>query len=453
MKKSFLYLILILCTSTPAAGQFWTNSLKMIEKGEFIDAEKKISKTLQQSPNDVEENYSMAVLLSKRKYSGFNTEKAYEHLIKAATNYAAIKDEKILKQLNKIPLSDVEFSNMTDTICRIAAEDAIQKNQLTDYDRFLEVYKTCPEKIKSKVTEQRDALAFKIASDEHKIESYQRFISTYPDAAQYKQAVILRDTLAYRAARIVDKIAVYNEFLQKYPEAAQVNLVISRIHELAFNDADNLHTADAYKTFYDKYPTSRQATKAFELYELCQFNENTTPGDWNKYKNFIVKFPENSLIKVAADSIYSLAQRLESVEILDYCVKNFTGDKRTNALLFYHDLFTMDGEKISLDLFHGKYTDSLLIDIKANDYQILTMGNELKMETPYLADKFNKYDVFIRTAAPNDKAYAALLKMVQTDLETKNFKSATDKINVYTAYFKGKNKKLNRLLMFLKAQE
>jgi len=453
MKKSLFYLILILCSATTVTGQFWTNSLKMIEKGEFIDAEKKINKTLQQSPNDVEENYAMSVLLSKRKYSGFNTEKAYDHLTKAMKSYAGIKDDKILKQLGKIPLTDVEFSNMTDTICRIASEDVIKLNQLADYDRYLEVFKTCPEPTKNKVTEHRNALAFKIASDEHKIESYQRFITNYPKAAQYKDAVMLRDTLAYRAARITDKIAAYNEFLQQYPEAAQVNLVISRIHELAFNDADKIHTADAYKTFYDKYPTSRQASKAFELYELCQFNENTSPGDWIKYKNFIVKFPENSYVKAANDSIYALGKARESAEILDYCVKNFTGESRTKALMFYHDIFTMDGEKLSLDLFHSEYNDSLLIDIKANDYQILTMGNELKMETPYLVDKFNKYDVFIRTAAPNDKAYTALIRMIQTDLETKNYKSAIEKINIYTAYFKGKNKKLNNLLMFLKAQE
>jgi hypothetical protein len=425
----------------------------MIDKGEFVDAEKKINKTLQQTPNDVEENFAMSVLLSKRKYTGFNTEKAYEYLMKASTNYAGIKDEKQLKQLSKIPITEIEFGNMTDTICRIASEDAITQHQVEQYNRFLEVFITCPEKIKDRVTEHRDALAFKIASEDHKIESYQHFIMSYPNAAQYKDAVILRDTLAYRAARITDKTAVYNEFLQQYPEAAQVNLVISRIHELAFNDAAKIHTADAYKTFHDQYPMSRQASKAFELYELCQFNENTTPGNWTRYRDFIVKFPENSFIKAANDSIYALGQRLENAEILDYCVKKFTGEDRKKALLFYHDIFTMDGEKISLDLFYSKFTDSLLIDIKANDYQMLTMGNELKMETPYSVENFNKYDVFIRMAAPRHKAYTALVKMITSDLETKNYSSAIEKIGIYSAYFKGKSKHLNNLMMFLKAQE
>lgn len=453
MKKTLFYLILIFCSTTTVTGQFWANSLKMIEKGEFIDAEKKIAKTLQQSPNDVEENFAMSVLLSKRKYSGFNTEKAYGHLMKAANSYANIKDEKQLKQLNKIPVSDVEFANMTDTICRLAAEDVIKLNQLAGYQQFLDVFKTCPENYNNKVIEARDFLAFKIASDEHKVESYQQFISTYPKAVQYKQAVILRDTLAYRAARITDKIETYNEFLLKYPEAAQVNLVIGRIHELAFADASTKHTALAYKTFYDKFPNSRQATKAFELYELCQFNENTTPGNWAKYKQFIINFPENKLIKTAQDSIFTIGQRQESAEILDYCVKNFTDDQRKKALLFYHDFFTMDGEKFSLDLFYGKYTESLLLDIKNNDYQLLTMFNELKTDVPYTTEQFTKYDEFIRLAAPREKAYTALMRMIAADLEAMNRRTALDKVSTYTAYFRGKNKRFNNLVMFLKAQE
>lgn len=453
MKKVLFYLILFLCSTTTVTGQFWANSLKMIEKGEFIDAEKKITKTLQQSPNDVEENFAMSVLLSKRKYTGFNTVKAYEHLTKAAKLYANIKDEKQLKQLNKIPISDVEFASMNDSICRIAAEDVNKVNQLADYQKFLDVFKTCPENYNNKVIEARDILAFKIASDEHKVESYQQFISSYPKAVQFTQAVILRDTLAYRAARITDKIDTYNEFLQKYPEAAQVNLVISRIHELAFADASTNHTALAYKTFHDKYPTSRQATKAFELYEQCQFNENTTPGNWAKYKQFVLNFPENTLIKTARDSIFAIGQRQENAEILDYCVKNFTNEQRKKALLFYHDFFTMDGEKSSLDLFYGKYTDSLLLDMKNNDYQLLTKFDELKTDVPYNAEQFTKYDEFIRLAAPREKAYTALMRMIAADLEAMNRRTALDKVNTYTAYFRGKNKRFNNLVMFLKAQE
>jgi hypothetical protein len=453
MKRVLFYLILTFSYSTTVTGQFWANSLKMIEKGEFIDAEKKISKTLQQTPNDVEENFAMSVLLSKRKYTGFNTEKAFEHLMKAAKLYAGIKDEKLLKQLNKIPISDIEFTAMNDTICRIAAEDVVKLNQLADYQKFLDVFKTCPENYNNKVIEARDILAFKNASDEHKVESYQQFISSYPKAVQYPQAVILRDTLAYRAARITDKIDTYNEFLQKYPEAAQVNLVISRIHELAFADASTKHTALTYKTFYDKYPTSRQATKAFELYEQCQFNENTTPGNWSKYKQFVLNFPENTLIKTAKDSIFAIGQRQESAEILDYCVRNFTDEQRKKALMFYHDFFTMDGEKITLDLFYGKYPDSLLLDVKNNDYQLLTMFDELKTDVPYISEQFTKYDEFIRLAAPREKAYTALMRMIAADLEAMNRRTALDKVTTYTAYFKGKNKRFNNLVMFLKAQE
>ena len=119
MKKFLFTSCLFMLVTTTLTGQFWTNSLKLIAKGEYADAEKKIVKTLNQSPNDVEENFAMAVMLSKRNYSGFNTEKSYEHLIKSATNFRQIKDDKEIKRLAKIPITEDDFNNMTDTICRI----------------------------------------------------------------------------------------------------------------------------------------------------------------------------------------------------------------------------------------------------------------------------------------------------------------------------------------------
>jgi hypothetical protein len=95
----------------------------------------------------------------------------------------------------------------------------------------------------------------------------------------------------------------------------------------------------------------------------------------------------------------------------------------------------------------------LLVEIKNNDYQLLTMFDELKTDAPYTAEKFSKYDEFIRLAAPREKAYTALMKMIAADLEAMNRRTALEKVTNYTTYFKGKNKRFNNLVMFLKAQE
>jgi len=61
---------------------FGPGSLKLIEKGKFVDAEKKINKDLQKTPDYIETNYTMALLLLNRNYTSYNTEKSYEYLTK-----------------------------------------------------------------------------------------------------------------------------------------------------------------------------------------------------------------------------------------------------------------------------------------------------------------------------------------------------------------------------------
>lgn len=187
-------------------------------------------------------------------------------------------------------------------------------------------------------------------------------------------------------------------------------------------------------------------------YDEPQFHENTIVGNWKSYKSFIEKFPQSSWIGAAQDSIFFYASKTLETNILQYCCDHFSGNRRNTALLLFHDVITDDGEMITLNLFYTRYNDKFLSAIKSNDYKVATLGNKLELFKPYVQKDFANYDKYIRKAAPREKAFVALQRMMAHDIASKNWKAALNTMNTYSAFFGQKSKHFNDLMATLKAE-
>ncbi len=448
MKKHLLLItILLLCTSDFSFGQ--SSYLKLIEKGKYSKAEKKINKAILKEPNDIGHNFTLAILLINRNFKGYNAPKSYEYIIESEKLYFNTYDFKEIKRLNKIPIDKIIIQNYTDTICKYALDDAIKKNSVEVYENYLEFYKNTPNNYKISAIEKRDIAAFIIASAENSVESYQYFISTYPSAIQISEATSKRNERAYTIAKTADNIADYKSFISKYPSATEVKQAWTRIHELAFMVAEKENTSKAYKKFIDEYPQSKQYKNAFNSFEEKQFFENTTTGDWESYKLFIENYSSNSWIKVAIDSIYSIGKLTKAIDVLSYCIENLSGTQRNEALLLFHDIFTNDGETATLNLFYEKYDDNILESIKIADYELAELGNQLLLNFPYNTNNYMAYDNYIRSAAPREKAFVALQRMISTEINQKKWQLAINKLNEYKIFFAKEDEKVINLIEIL----
>ena len=450
MKQYLIAIILLFCTSNFSFGQ--SSYLRLIEKGKFAKAEKQINKAILKEPNDIGHNYTMAILLINRKHKGYNVSRSYEYLITSNNLYTNIYDEKEIKKLNKIPINTLVFQNYTDTICKYALEETIAVNTIEGYEKYLDFYKTTPYNYKNTAIINRDIAAFKIATAANSVESYQYFISKYSNAIQINVATSKRNECAFNIAKTADNINDYKSFINKYPSATEVNQAWLRISELAFAQAEKENTAKAYKNFMDEYQPCKQYAAAFKLFEEKQFFENTTSGNWGSYKSFIENFQDNSWINIAIDSIYSICKVTENLEALKYCINNFSGDQRNEALILFHDIYTNDGEISTLDLFYGKYDDDILESIKTTDYELAELGNQLSLHLPYNLGNYSEYDKYIRLAAPRERAFVALQRIISPDINQKNWQAALNKINSYSSYFGEKNKKIINLINILQTK-
>lgn len=438
----FLFLPLVIY------AQFNTSNLKAIAKEKYADTEKKLLKDLQKKPNDVELNFTMAILYISPKFQNYNIETAYDYLYKAQKAFESITDDKVIKRLSKIPINTLILENYTDTICSRAFDKASDINNLDAYENFLSVYKTSPEKYVKRATDLRNEKKFENVVQGNSVEAYPDFINRFPDAAQIPEAITKRNALAFEKTRRLDKIQDYRDFISKYADAKEVESAYDRIHELAYQQAERENTAASYKYFIDEFPSSKQYKKAFNMMEKRQFLENTTPGDWKKYRDFIKRFPENSWKTFALDSIYMIGTKTENIEILSYCIDNFSAEKRNKALHILYDIFTADGEKSTLDMFYSLYDDESFTDFKIADYKWVTIGDSLLKIVPR---EINKpiYEKYIKETAPGQKAFRVLRRLIEQDVDTKNWSSALETVNNYAIYFKGKNKSLNELQYFL----
>lgn len=260
------------------------------------------------------------------------------------------------------------------------------------------------------------------------------------------------EVLTFEKAKAIDDIETYTEFIKQHKNEKETIQAWTRLYELAYNEALKKDTSSGYKKFIDTYPNSKQKGNAAELFKKSQFIENTIAGNWNSFRLFIKKFPNNTWIFTAEDSIFSIGKRTQDLQALSYCADNFNGTKKENALLVFHDLYTNDGEKKTLDLFYAKYNDPILKEIRKKDYKAAELGDELMMENAYTANDFIKYDEYIRLAAPREKAFVALQRMISPYVSQKNWKAAIEKTKKYAHYFGNTNKKIIELISVLSAK-
>ena len=447
MKNISLLIAFIFCLSTFSLAQ--TNDQKHIDKGDFAKAEKNLTKDLEKNPKDIAALYTMAVLHISRDYQKYNAPKAYEFISVAIYNYSTLTDEKELKDLIKIPLNQEYFDSVTNTICKEALKDANDLNTVEGFDNFLNYYKRSPQEYKNEAVENRNIAAYKIALSVNTVASFQEFITTYPNAQQIKLATAKRNALAFNLAKEVNTIKEYEKFISSYPAATEVEEAWSRIHELAFASAKKENSAKGYKAFMDKYPKSKQYTETKNLYQERQFLENTTVGDWESYRGFIENYGSNPWIENAKDSIFLYGEQTQDLTALKYVAKKFTGGKKKTALVYLHDLITDDGEKITLDKFYKEFDDTSLQEIKAKDYALAELGDALNLHYSYSDDKSADYDNYIRQAAPKERAFVALQRMISPDINKKNWQGALTKVNAYKPLFGEKNKKIDDLISIL----
>ncbi|MBO7481384.1 MAG: PD40 domain-containing protein [Bacteroidales bacterium] len=447
-RKAILFSLAIMISAAVFSQQ--TKSLELIWKGKYDNAQKAIEKGLSKNVDDVEFNFYKAYLLFQREYVGYDPVEAYKCLQTCEAYYPQL-DEKTKEKLATVPISMDIFKNYTDTICRLALKDAIKVNTYEAYQNYLFFYRKASEEYRSEAKMYRNIEAYKLTIQKNTEEDYAAFIRTYPDAQQVPDATRRRDEKGYEKAESANTAEAYEEFLKKYPTSEFAANAQEKVYVIALADAEKENTSAALKEYLKKYPKSSQYYKAEMMYEEKLFNEETADGNCSSYIRFVKRYPESKWKSMAISSALQCAG--DNPEIIKYCYKNLDGEKKNQAIKLYYDLVASDGELLSLKHFYNELTESqraLVHNRYVIDSALAVKGDELKIHNGYNPKKSSTaYEEYINAAAPKEKAFVALQKLIKSDIENKNWANATVTILKFKDRWQDKDKKIKDLLNIL----
>ena len=431
------------------------NYSKLIEKGAYKKAGKKLSKKIEKDPFNVELLYFYSVLKYKVDAGEyFDISSSYDTYLEAKQGYTNINDIAVLEKLTKIPINIIAFRALSDSICRIAFEHAKSLNTEEAHIYYLSKYDEAPSFYKEKAVLERNRLGFKNAVTENTFESFTLFINKYPKAIQIEDAWKNIHRIEYDKAKELHSIEAYQTFIRNYPSADQRNDAQENIHTIAFEKAKEIDNSKAYKSFIDRYPSSKQNEDALGLFYNRQFGEETNDGDWICFKEFYENF-NGPYRAIALDNISSFAAN-GNFQSLKYLIKNNLNSKNMPEMILSHfETIKYRCELSELSPFYNLCSsyldDKNRLDLE-NRLLIAKISRELKFDEEFKKADRKKYIDFIKVETNNELSFVALQRIISTDIRKKNFKNALRTINELEDYLAFHTEKINELKELLRKE-
>jgi outer membrane protein OmpA-like peptidoglycan-associated protein len=448
MKHLYSLLLLLVINESFIAQQ---SLIHLFEKKKYDRLEERIIKDFEKIEKgkmdvlDPRLYYARALLFNEKEYNLFQTDSAYKNLVISKNILVKCSDEKLKSDLTE-NLFDVNLINLLmKTICENVLIDLRTKNSEDSFNSYLNYYKEGDADVSKIVIALRNKLSFDKAREINTIEGYQDFLVKYPNAGEISEAILFRNQLAFNESEKNNSVADYKMFIQKYPQAIQIPTAWEKIYLLEFEDCKSRNYSTAYYNYLKDYPKSPYFNEVKNLSFESEYQETVVAGDIESYKNFVLKFGrENPKKKIALDSLYNYYNSIRNYSGIEFCINNANGNQRDNFLLGYYEIYTQDGELTTFNTFFNKYNELVLKPIKSRDYEIFNEGKMIVLGSEYSDYNFQTYDSYIKKAAPKDRAFVALQRMIKKDIIEKNYVSAGKKVEQYKDYFKS-DKNYNKL--------
>ncbi len=349
----------------------------------------------------------------------------------------------------------------------IALRQADSTQTLANYQQFIDRYPLAEQY--ATAVDKRDSLRFIAAKQSNQLQTLQEFITTFPLSKYRKEAMELRQV--WLADQIVEKrnqtletkdeikrnvksadekreLALYTEagsdvtkltnFIDKYPLSPLATIARNTIIDLAWENALRIRTSNSFKSFLSQYPHSIYAQVAKEELDHLQVKDTFKSSSASNAYDLLRKNPAGVGSSSLVDSIIHDAYRRGDNRYLRQGISDFEGEiqKRFFEANFY--LVTLDGERFSLDsYFSDPYYEvaNKRYSLKRDTHdQLAQMAVDLHLNARYVEADSAKYEQYIHLAKGKELSFVAVQRIIERDIEAKNWKSAIAKVEKYLYY-------------------
>jgi len=386
----------------------------MYEKQEYAKIEMRLLNALSGSPNNVVYNHVLGKVYATASYENHDFDKAFNYLYNARKYYRnASQSEK--DRFARIPLDGTIIKNDFTAVCDTLLQIALKQNTIQSLNNFINNYSKAPKEIRDKAENKRNALAYNLAFRDNTIESYNVFINTYPDAQEVSDARKYRDRIAY---------------------------------DVVIKDG----TVEAFKKFMTDYPQSIYYDEINSKYTKMLFEYQTKAGTYNGYATFVKENPKSEMAPVAIERMIEIAKDKKDINLLRKAVYASNGIHYNYAVYEYYKEFTNDGDYITLYQFYNEFKNLPFEQIMPQEFKIAEMGENLEMHRGFDSTRISNYVFYIKLAAPKEKAFVALQRLISLDVNGKRWQSALDKVASLESYFGENDERIENLKAILSAK-
>lgn len=438
-----LLLYYLLLVGAPVFAQ--EHLFKAIENGDYERVEEKLRSRYQKKPDDALISLLLARLYNSPGYGKHHPDTALYYLELGRKALSSLKPG---EQLELGDTLQVEQSRL----CLHAFTYYRGQQQLQAYEHLIQRFGFCEEQRQQAIL-LRNGMAFDQARKVHTVQAYEDFMRRYPQAVQYAQALASRNELAFEAARACGTIPCLEAFIAAYPQAQQLGAATDLRDELAYQKALSLGQSRALQDYMRQYPESKWIGRCRQIWRELLFAENTRIGNIDGYWNAYQQGLDQEAGQRALDSPLSLAEKTYHLPYLEHVASNAKGEaSKRRAWKALYDYYAFDGERKSLDLFARRYKGKfpygewLDADLKIAD-------QSPDMSGPYTAAQRMAYEAYIKQAAPRERAFLALQRMMEPDILSRDWQAARIKLDDYSPYFPKGDRRIRDLYNIIQAPE
>jgi hypothetical protein len=393
--------------------------------------------------------------------------------------------ERFLEQYTTAGKQQIE--NITKIRDELAFKEATKANSFAAYAAFFK---------KHEITTERFNEDLFIRSQKKLLESYieEKGWQLYPSFEEtYRDNIYVKDPkAAYALIKIVRKneLKAYKDFTEAYPHSPFNKFAEDYMFALIMEGTDIVEY-DYFVRAYPDYEKKDEIWLRFYRLYLQEHGTNSVKEFSQAYPNYPFQDAINSDVqavqKKEEQPLFEKAKETEDILlILDFIEKSpssafimdlevpmqaalkknglYRGCKKFLALFpnstYYdtildilYDGYVSDGELGTINQFMMEHPEYKNIEKQERDLKLAEQGAKLNLLDVPTSETIQQYEDYIRAAAPKERAFIALQRLIESAINDKNWSLALSKLDEFAPAFGSNNTKISTLKELLKSSD
>lgn len=274
------------------------------------------------------------------------------------------------------------------------------------------------------VKDNEAAYAYLRARQKNTIAAYQDFLQAY----QRKPFSAFGIDGLHALVLESDNLHYYDAFVRAYPDHEEIDVLWKRFYQL-YREQRGQKAVEEFAQAYPQFPFPKQLTQdrqslqtALEkpLYERIVAEKNTY-----LVLDFLAKHPESLYAQKMESPLYESLKITPLPRASKLFLKKYPRSPHYDEVLaLYYEAITQDGELGTLNQFMMEHPEYKGVQRQQRDLALAEQGAQLRLSEPMPPSQAADYEAYIKAAAPKERAWVALQRLLEKNLHSGEYKVA-----------------------------